>query len=41
MDSKMSLMLSITTVIVTLISPVVAVQVQKFIKRYTDRRRSK
>ena len=38
MDSKMSLMLSITTVIVTLISPVVAVQVQKFIKRYTDRK---
>ncbi|WP_323128056.1 DUF6680 family protein [Klebsiella aerogenes] len=38
MDSKMSLVLSITTVIVTLISPVIAVQVQKFIERYTDKK---
>lgn len=34
----MSLVLSITTVIVTLISPVIAVQVQKFIERYTDKK---
>ena len=34
----MSLILSITTVIVTLISPVIAVQVQKFIERYTDKK---
>ncbi|HDT2542800.1 TPA: hypothetical protein QHK75_002823 [Klebsiella aerogenes] len=34
----MSLVLSITTVIVTLNSPVITIQVQKFIERYTDKK---
>lgn len=38
MKYKMSLVLSITTVIVTLNSPVITIQVQKFIVRYTDKK---